>query len=357
MASQVLGGRDQDDRLPLAQSAPGVEGDPFHEDGVVLVEMDEMLPGQGLGETVVPGGFDAHGVPSPPARRAVPHVSIRRPDAGGPPLSIPDHGLPRVDTPSGAAARIAPFSREARAWREAVSASVSSAAASSPVSTSGPGSPSATRTCAASGARTPRARKRRRPWRARCAWARRARSPPSRRWWPRPRSTASGSAARTTRASRTWSASWTRLGKGAKLVGIACEKPLGAQRGGSEAHGGAGREDGASCTATSRTSSSRPASSAGREIVWARGAALSGRPYLARAAEEHSGPHMPWFWQGDLQGGGVLNDMMCHSVEVGRHLLTAPGARRATRCARSRSRRRSPPSSGRGPNTRTCSSR
>ena len=51
-------------------------------------------------------------------------------------------------------------------------------------------------------------------------------------------------------------------------------------------------------------------------------------PYLARAAEEHSGPHMPWFWRGDLQGGGVLNDMMCHSLEVGRHLLTKPGAPR-----------------------------
>jgi predicted dehydrogenase len=66
----------------------------------------------------------------------------------------------------------------------------------------------------------------------------------------------------------------------------------------------------------------------GRELVWARGAALTGRPYLARAAEEHSGPHMPWFWSGALQGGGVLNDMMCHSVEVVRHLLTAPGAPR-----------------------------
>jgi predicted dehydrogenase len=68
----------------------------------------------------------------------------------------------------------------------------------------------------------------------------------------------------------------------------------------------------------------------GRSIVWARGAALSGRPYLARAAEEHSGPHMPWFWQGELQGGGVLNDMMCHSLEVGRHLLTKPGAPRSS---------------------------
>ena len=66
----------------------------------------------------------------------------------------------------------------------------------------------------------------------------------------------------------------------------------------------------------------------GREIVWARGAALTGPPFLARAAEEHAGPHMPWFWEGELQGGGVLNDMMCHSVEVARFLLTPPGAHR-----------------------------
>ena len=64
----------------------------------------------------------------------------------------------------------------------------------------------------------------------------------------------------------------------------------------------------------------------GKNLIWARGAKLTGRPYLARAAEEHSGPHMPWFWQGKLQGGGVLNDMMCHSALVVRHLLTAPGA-------------------------------
>jgi len=68
----------------------------------------------------------------------------------------------------------------------------------------------------------------------------------------------------------------------------------------------------------------------GHALLWARGAALTGRPYLARAAEEHSGPHMPWFWQGSLQGGGVLNDMMCHSALVVRHLLTAPGAPLAT---------------------------
>ncbi|MEW5901067.1 MAG: Gfo/Idh/MocA family oxidoreductase, partial [Acidobacteriota bacterium] len=72
-----------------------------------------------------------------------------------------------------------------------------------------------------------------------------------------------------------------------------------------------------------------PAVVRGKGIVWARGAALAGRPYLARAAEEHSGPHMPWFWEGSLQGGGVLNDMMCHSVEVARFMLTPPGAERS----------------------------
>jgi len=68
-----------------------------------------------------------------------------------------------------------------------------------------------------------------------------------------------------------------------------------------------------------------PQVEAGKNLLWARGAATTGRPYLARAAEEHSGPHGPWFWRGNLQGGGVLNDMMCHSALVVRHLLTKPG--------------------------------
>jgi predicted dehydrogenase len=73
-----------------------------------------------------------------------------------------------------------------------------------------------------------------------------------------------------------------------------------------------------------------PNNDAGRRIIWARGASTTGRPYLARAAEEHSGPHNPWFWQGDLQGGGVLNDMMCHSVLLVQHLLTKPGEPHST---------------------------
>jgi predicted dehydrogenase len=50
---------------------------------------------------------------------------------------------------------------------------------------------------------------------------------------------------------------------------------------------------------------------------------------LVRAAEEHGGPHSGWFWDPTLQGGGVLSDMGCHSIAVGRYLLTPAG--RATR--------------------------
>lgn len=109
-----------------------------------------------------------------------------------------------------------------------------------------------------------------------------------------------------------------------KLAGIACEKPLGRTV-----------EEAKAITSMVKRVRLRhgylenqvfaPQVETGRTLLWARGAALCGRPFLARAAEEHSGPHMPWFWQGRLQGGGVLNDMMCHSALVVRHLLTRPG--------------------------------
>ena len=63
----------------------------------------------------------------------------------------------------------------------------------------------------------------------------------------------------------------------------------------------------------------------GKEVLWRRGAGIAGRPYLARAAEEHCGPHSKWFWQPEIAGGGVLLDMMCHSIEAARWLLTEPG--------------------------------
>jgi predicted dehydrogenase len=115
--------------------------------------------------------------------------------------------------------------------------------------------------------------------------------------------------------------------KGAKLRAIACEKPL--ARNAAEAKRMVELvEEAGVLHGYLENQLFQPSLERGKQIVWQRGAAAAGRPYLARAAEEHAGPHMPWFWQGDLQGGGVLNDMMCHSLEVGRYLLTKPGAPR-----------------------------
>jgi predicted dehydrogenase len=114
-----------------------------------------------------------------------------------------------------------------------------------------------------------------------------------------------------------------RRGRGT-LAGIACEKPL--ARNVAEATRVAALAKSAELrTGYLENQVFAPQVEQGRAILWARGAALTGRPYLARAAEEHAGPHMPWFWRPDLQGGGVLNDMMCHSALVVRHLLTKPG--------------------------------
>jgi predicted dehydrogenase len=46
---------------------------------------------------------------------------------------------------------------------------------------------------------------------------------------------------------------------------------------------------------------------------------------LVRSAEEHGGPHEPWFWDPTRQGGGVLLDMGCHSIAVGWYCLTPLG--------------------------------
>lgn len=109
-------------------------------------------------------------------------------------------------------------------------------------------------------------------------------------------------------------------GKG-KLLGIACEKPL--ARNVKEARKVVELAKGFN-TGYLENQVYAPMVVRGKEILWRRGVPAAGRPYLARAAEEHGGPHEPWFWKGREQGGGVLNDMMCHSIEAARFLLTDP---------------------------------
>lgn len=106
---------------------------------------------------------------------------------------------------------------------------------------------------------------------------------------------------------------------GAELTGIAIEKPL--ARTVDEAQRVVGLIEGADLAgAYLENQVHMPAVERMRELLWDGG----DRPYLARSAEEHAGPHSGWFWDPTKQGGGVLSDMMCHSHEVNRHLLSAP---------------------------------
>ena len=55
-----------------------------------------------------------------------------------------------------------------------------------------------------------------------------------------------------------------------------------------------------------------------------------GEPFLAKQSEEHPGPHMPWFWDINRSGGGVLLDMGCHSIEYTRWVLGKPKVKSVT---------------------------
>ncbi len=187
----------------------------------------------------------------------------------------------------------------------------------------------------------------------RCASARPAPSPRSPRWWRTRRSIASGSAGPTTRASRTWRRLSTRGRAAPNWSAIACEKPLGAQRRRSAAHGGARREgrraprlsrEPALCAR--RRARKNDCLGARRGIVGAalpgargRGArraahavVLARRPAGRRRAERHDVPQP--------RGRTLPAD------QAGRAARTASG--------RPRSPRRSPRSSGRVPNTSSC---
>src|SRR5260370_10947455 len=92
-----------------------------------------------------------------------------------------------------------------------------------------------------------------------------------------------------------------------KLTGIACEKPLARNvadaKQVTELVKRAGLQHG-----YLENQVFAPQGDYGRALLWGRGAALTSRPYLARAAAEHSGPQMPWGWLSELQGDGQLKD-------------------------------------------------
>ena len=48
--------------------------------------------------------------------------------------------------------------------------------------------------------------------------------------------------------------------------------------------------------------------------------------FRLKQCEKHDGPHMPWFWDVELSGGGVTLDMGCHAFEYFRWMLGKPAA-------------------------------
>jgi predicted dehydrogenase len=94
-----------------------------------------------------------------------------------------------------------------------------------------------------------------------------------------------------------------------------CTKPLG--RTAREAHAmyAAARRSGA-LHGYAETEVFAPAVVKAREVVEAGGV---GRVLWVRSREAHSGPHSPHFWDVRSTGGGALNDLGCHTIEMARY--------------------------------------
>jgi len=110
---------------------------------------------------------------------------------------------------------------------------------------------------------------------------------------------------------------------GAQLRGLICEKPLARNLAEARRVIELAREIGAPTAYFENQIHMKMLQQARTQL--AESAAAMGPLTLVRAAEEHGGPHSPWFWDPTQQGGGVLSDMGCHSIAVGRYLLTPAG--------------------------------
>jgi predicted dehydrogenase len=110
---------------------------------------------------------------------------------------------------------------------------------------------------------------------------------------------------------------------GARLRGLICEKPLARNLAEARRVMVLANEIGAPTAYFENQIHMKMLQQARAQL--AESAAAMGPLTLVRAAEEHGGPHSAWFWDPTLQGGGVLSDMGCHSIAVGRYLLTPAG--------------------------------
>jgi predicted dehydrogenase len=110
---------------------------------------------------------------------------------------------------------------------------------------------------------------------------------------------------------------------GSKLKGLICEKPLGRNLAEAERLLTLADEVGAPTAYFENQIHMKSVQAALDQLGGVIGA--MGPLALARAAEEHAGPHNAWFWDPTRQGGGVLSDMGCHSIALAWYALTPPG--------------------------------
>jgi len=110
---------------------------------------------------------------------------------------------------------------------------------------------------------------------------------------------------------------------GAKLKGIICEKPLARNVTEADVMTRTANAIGAP-TAYFENQLHMPCVTEARRQLAAVEKTM-GPAHLTRSAEEHGGPHEPWFWDPTKQGGGVCCDMGCHSIAVGMSMLTPAG--------------------------------
>ena len=120
---------------------------------------------------------------------------------------------------------------------------------------------------------------------------------------------------------------------GAKLAGLICEKPLARNLAEADRVIALANEIGAPTAYFENQIHMKMLQSARGSCAASIGA--MGPLTLARAAEEHGGPHSAWFWDPTQQGGGVLSDMGCHSIAVGGTCSRRPDSRRRSSSRRS----------------------
>ncbi len=111
--------------------------------------------------------------------------------------------------------------------------------------------------------------------------------------------------------------------KGANLKGIVCEKPLGRTVREAARLVDLVSEVGLKTAYFENQIFMKPIQAQLRQLAPLQ--KKMGPLVLTRSAEEHGGPHEGWFWDPTRQGGGVLNDMGCHSIAVGWYTLTPVG--------------------------------